>query len=246
MEEVKPKKNFLYRLYSAVVFLLGVAILILSFFIVCHVQGIEVEGNEYISSEEIVSLIKKDPYAINTVYIWGKYKLGKGEIPSNLKGLSVRLKRPWRLVVKVEEKKPIGGLLVETGYKYFDEIGDVVLEESSPIPNIPMFEGIVCKKADLYQKIEADNKRLFEKMKQSVKEASEVGYAPERIVGKENRLYFYSGSVCIDLGRKTSVEQIAQIPPILEKLGNQGGTLHLENYAKENQTVTFRIGEYPQ
>lgn len=246
MDENKPKKSFFYRLYSGLVFLLGVAIFLVSCLIVFHVQGIEVEGNEYISKEEVIQIIKKDPYAVNTVYVWGKYKLGKGEIPSSLKGLDIRFKRPWRLIVRVMEKKPIGGFFVETGYQYFDEKGDLVLEEQSPISGIPLFEGVALKKSKLYQKMEVDNERLFQKMQKAAKEAMELGVSPNRLVGQKNRIYFYIGNVCVDLGRSTSLEQIAQIAPILEKLGNQEGTLHLENYAKENQTITFRIGEYPQ
>ncbi|MEI3209887.1 MAG: hypothetical protein V8S14_02350 [Lachnospiraceae bacterium] len=34
-------------------------------------------------------------------------------------------------------------------------------------------------------------------------------------------------------------EKIAQIPPIIEKLGGQEGTLHLENYADGQETITF-------
>ena len=39
-----------------------------------------------------------------------------------------------------------------------------------------------------------------------------------------------------------SAEKIAQIRPILEKLGDREGTLHLENYSEGNKSVTFEEG----
>ena len=37
-----------------------------------------------------------------------------------------------------------------------------------------------------------------------------------------------------------SAVQIAQIPPILEKIGDKEGTLHLENYSEVKGTITFQ------
>ena len=48
------------------------------------------------------------------------------------------------------------------------------------------------------------------------------------------------------LGESVSSAQIAQIEPILEKLGNQEGTLHLEHYSEMNQTITFEAGPVMQ
>ena len=45
---------------------------------------------------------------------------------------------------------------------------------------------------------------------------------------------------------EVTVEKIAQIKPILEKLEEQEGTLHLENYSAGNETITFAIGEFPK
>lgn len=36
-------------------------------------------------------------------------------------------------------------------------------------------------------------------------------------------------------------EKIAQLPPILEKLQGQAGTLHLENYSEDQETIPFDV-----
>ena len=66
------------------------------------------------------------------------------------------------------------------------------------------------------------------------------------IVCKGDEIYLYIGKVYVNLGNKVSSSQVAQVPPILEKLGDQEGTLHLENYSESSGTITFDIGEIPQ
>ena len=59
-------------------------------------------------------------------------------------------------------------------------------------------------------------------------------------------MYVYIGKVCISLGTEVTSDKMAQIQPILKKLGKKKGTLHLENYLSGNETITFAIGEFPK
>ena len=68
----------------------------------------------------------------------------------------------------------------------------------------------------------------------------------DRIVCRGDEIYLDIGKIYVNLGNQVSSDQIAQIPPILEKLGGQEGTLHLENYSESSDTITFDIGEIPQ
>ena len=56
----------------------------------------------------------------------------------------------------------------------------------------------------------------------------------------------YIGKVCVSLGLDVTSEKIAQIKPILKKLEDKEGTLHLENYSGGNDTITFAIDEFPE
>ena len=78
-EEKTTKKKKTHRLYAFVVLLLAAAILALGILILFYVQEIEVSGNEYSTDQEIVDMVKNDKYSVNTLYILGKYALGKGE-----------------------------------------------------------------------------------------------------------------------------------------------------------------------
>lgn len=245
IKEQKTKKKR-YRLYGALVLLLGLAIIVLSFLILFHTQAIEVEGNEYSSKEEIVQLIKKDKYSFNTVYVWAKYMAGRGEKIPCLEKMEVRIRRPWILQVKVKEKPIYGYREGKEGYDYFDGDGYLIHQDAKQIEQVPVFEGVAWKEMKLYEKVKTDKDQLFEKMLQVSGEMKELGLYPQKIKGEDNRISLLLGTVWVQLGSSATAEQIAQIPPILEKLGDQSGTLHLENYEKNSKIITFRIGELPE
>ena len=48
--------------------------------------------------------------------------------------------------------------------------------------------------------------------------------APDKIVCSGSDLYLFFGNKCVNVGHTNLEERIMQISPILEKLGDQGGT----------------------
>lgn len=245
IKKQKTKKTG-HRLYGMVVLTLGLAIIVLSFLILFHTQKIEVKGNEYASKEEISKLIKKDKYSFNTVYVWAKYKVGQGEKIPCLEKMEVSIKRPWTLVVRVKEKPIYGYREDKKEYDYFDEDGYMIHHSTKKIDDIPLLEGLQWKTTKLYEKAGTDREEVFEKMLQVSKELKEHKLSPEKIKAEDKRICLLLGTVWVQLGNSPSSDQIAQIPPILEKLENKSGTLHLENYEKNNKIITFRIGELPE
>ncbi|MGF0032000.1 cell division protein FtsQ/DivIB [Bariatricus sp. SGI.154] len=246
MEKVQKKKKKSHRLYAFVVLVLGVAIIALGIVLLFYVQKIEISGNEYCSDQEIVDSVQNDQYSINALYIVGKYALGKGEVLPCFESMKVGLKAPWIVNVKVEEKPIVGYVRNGDNYDYFDKEGLVVLESSALIEGLPRIDGIEVKDIKLYQQLKSDDTRIFEEILETSKEVTKYELPTDKIVCKDDNIYLYIGKVCVNLGKSVSSEQIAQIKPILEKLGDQEGTLHLENYSEVSGTITFDIGEIPQ
>lgn len=244
--ERKPKKRKTHRLYAFIVIVLGVAIIALGILVLFYVQNIEVEGNEYCTDREIVNLVKSDKYSINTLYIVGKYALGKGETLPCLENISVRLSAPWALKVKVEEKQIVGYIKNEDVYAYFDKEGLVVSESTVMLEGLPCIEGIDLENIKLYEKLTTDDSRIFEEILETSQEVVKYGLDTDKIVCKNNKIYLYIGKIYVNLGSQVSSEQIAQVEPIMEKLDGQEGTLHLENYSENSGTITFDVGEIPE
>ena len=244
-KEEKPgkRKKKSHRLYALVVLLLGIAIIALGVLILFYVQKIEISGNEYCTDQEIVDTVQSDKYSINTLYILGKYALGYGEQLPCLESMEVGLKAPWVLKVTVKEKPIVGYVRNGEDYAYFDKAGLVVSESSSLIEGLPCIEGIEVKDIKL---LRSDDTRIFEEILETSKEVVKYQLSTDRIVCKDDKIYLYIGKVCVSLGKNVSSEQIAQIAPIMEKLGDQEGTLHLENYSETTETITFDIGEFSE
>ncbi len=242
----KRRKKRSHRLYAFVVLLFGFAIIVLAFLLLFHVQKIEVSGNDYLTEEEIIDAVQDDRLSKNSLYILGKYAVGRGTVLPCLDQIKVRMKSPWVLKVEVREKPIVGYIQNGEKYEYFDKEGLVVFESSVLKEGLPYIEGIEVGEIRLYHRLKSGDTRIFEQILETSREVTKYELVTDRIVCEEDNICLYVGNVRICLGESVSSAQIAQIEPILEKLGNQEGTLHLEHYSEMNQTITFEAGPVTQ
>ncbi len=235
----RRKKKKSHKIYAAVVLVLAAAILSAILFLLFYVQEIEVSGNDYVTEQEILDTVQNDDFSVNALYILGKYAFGKGEVLPCLDQMKVSLKTPWTVKVTVKEKPIVGYIQNGESYDYFDKEGLVVLESPVLIEGIPYIEGIGMGEVKLYQHLESKNRKIFEQILEMSREILKYELEPDRIVCEEDVICLYIGRIRICLGKNVSAVQIAQIPPILEKIGDKEGTLHLENYSEVQGTITF-------
>ncbi len=243
-EEPRPRrKKKSHKIYAFFVLFLGCVIMIVAVFLLFYVQKITVKGNEYTTEQEIIEAVRNDRYSVNTLYILGKYALGKGEVPPCLQRMKVRMEAPWSLRVTVEEK-PIAGY-IQNGdkYAYFDKEGLIVFESAALIEGLPYIEGIDVGEIKLYQRLKSDDTRIFEQILEASKEAAKYELSSAKIVCEGDEICLDIGKIRVCLGKNVSAEQMAQVPPILEKLGEREGILHLENYSEMRGTITFEAAE---
>lgn len=237
------KKKNSHHLYAALVLILAAAILVLGVLILFYRQAIEVSGNDYCTEQEISDVIQKDKYSVNTIYVVVKYAAGYGEKIPCLDSMKVSMKNPWTLKVKVKEKQIVGYVKQGKKYYYFDKTGMVVYESETLEKGLPSITGVEIRNLELYETLECDNSKIFEEILETSKEIKKYELNPNRIVCEKNQIYLYIGKVRINLGNSVSSEQVAQVKPILEKLGDKEGTLHLENYSEDRTTITFDMEE---
>lgn len=237
------KKKKTHRLYAFIVIVLAVAILAAGILILFYLQGIKISGNEYCTDQEIADVIEQDKGSFNTIYITAKYALGYGETLPCLESMKVSMKNPWTLQVKVEEKPIVGYVKEGKHYFYFDKTGLVVDESDSLTEGLPSITGLKVKNLELYQTLECDDPGIFEEILETSKEIKKYELDQVKIQCEDNQIFLEIGKVKVNLGSSVSSEQIAQIKPILEKLGDREGTLHLEDYSESGSTITFDIEE---
>lgn len=243
----RKKKRKSHRLYAFIVILLGIVILLLGFLLLFHVQKIEIRGNDYCSDREIVQAVQNDKYSGNSLYVFGKYALGYGEIVPCMDEMQVRIGFPWMLKIEVKEK-PIVGFIYsgESEYAYFDKEGLIVKKDTVYREGVPCVEGIEADDTSLYKSLRSTNSKIFEEILEASQEVNKYDMSVSKIVCKNDRIYIYIGKICASLGNNVTSEKIAQIPPIIEKLEGKEGTLHLESYSENSATITFDNGEFPE
>lgn len=243
---VKRKKKS-HKVYAFFVLLFGMAIIVLTFVLLFYIQKIEITGNEYCTDRQIIDTVQNDKYSVNSLYVWGKYMLGRGEELPCLEEMKVGFGWPWVLKIEVKEKPIVGYIRAgETEYAYFDKDGLIVKKDSSEPAGLPCVEGADVAKIQLYKKIESENTKIFGEILETSQELKKYEMSAEKIVCKNDKIYIYIGQLCVSLGNNVTSEKIAQISPIIEKLEGKSGTLHLENYGEGRETITFDVEQFPE
>lgn len=243
----KRKKKRTHKVYAFFVLLFAVLILALGIFILFHIQKVEVKGNDYCSTEEIVKSVQNDRYSVNALYVLGKYTLGYGNQLGCLDSVRVSLKNPWTLKITVKEKERIGCVQDSEGkYYYFDQEGRVVDIEDAMIDGIPLIDGIDPDELKLYHMMKKKSTVVYQEILEASQEMKKYELSVTKIMCRSDRIYVYIGNVCVSLGNEVTSVKVAQIPKILEKLEGKEGTLHLENFSDESDSATFDIGVFPE
>lgn len=235
-----------HRIYAAVVLVLAAAIVILGVVLLFYIQDIQVEGNTYSDSREIVNCVKSDRLSSNSIYVTAKYALGKGKKPECLESVRVQMKNPWTIKVTVKEKTIVGCVKSGNEYFNFDQTGLVVYKSGVQENGVPIVSGMKIKQAELYKEVKTSKQTKFDMITEACTDSRKYGIKPEKIRIKNGQIYMEFGNVSVCLGNQVSEEQIVQIKPILKKLGDKAGILHLETYSENNTTITFEMEEISQ
>lgn len=236
-EHKKKRKTGTY-VYAAVVLTLTIVNVTLATLLLTYVQNIQVSGTVNSSRSEIVSWIKEDPLTVNSLYAVWKYKTGHYELPIYLESVDVKMKKPWKLQVHVQEKEVVGCIQEDRAYVYFDADGLVLRKTTYQEKGIPVVEGIVAKNTGQFEYLKVDNEKIFSYIVNLTQEIQDNKLKPDRIVWENDTMDLYFEMVHVKLGKTNYEEKLSELPAQLELLEGKDGILHLEHYTK-GSTVSF-------
>ncbi len=200
-----------------------------------EINEIEVVGNKQYSNEEIEEqIIDKDaslrtlPMLLNDIF--GKHK----EVPHIAK-YRLEFTSPTKLRIVVEENPIIGCIFYMSSFMYFDKTGIVSYAKSYSEAGIPTIEGVTFRNIVVGQKLEARNKREFNKLVGIASAIAHTELKPDTITFKgENDISIRLGRVYVQLGDASNIEtQIGILAEVYPQLEGKAGSLDL-SYAKEN------------
>ncbi|HIX63719.1 MAG TPA: cell division protein FtsQ [Candidatus Mediterraneibacter colneyensis] len=243
MKKKKNKKRKVWRFVLA--FLGAVAAIVLIVVFLFRTKTIEVEGNSYYSDNTITTWIQNDDLSVNTLYVLAKYALTDAELPAGVEHLQVSLKNPWTLRVQVEEKEMAGYVSFDDAYLYFDGEGTAILKSKKVIEGVPYIEGLTfdASKTAVGEPLPVEDDGIFENIVDVSKNLKKYSLTPDRLSCAEGDIRIYFGVVEVILGDGNYEEKLQQVEPILQKLSelypDTAGTLHLENYTTESESIRF-------
>lgn len=234
------------KLHNIAMVVLLIAILLITVLLFCHVRRINIVGNKFVTDEEIADWIQSDRYADNSLYVWQKYKSGRFIMHPKLEAVEVSLKNPWTLKVRVYEKKMVGFVSYEDNFVYFGRDGFVLAIDREYRDGIPPIEGLPVSGAKLNEKLPVEDKEIFESLLKATQTMAKQNLTANRIVCQDGEIFLYFGRVCAQIGKSNLESRILQIPPILEKLGDKKGTIHLEHYQDNKDMISFSSDVWPE
>ncbi len=209
---------------------------------------IEVSGNQYLSRQEIADWVQDDNWSSNSLYVMIRNHLMNHESLPAMEEANVTMKNPWTVKVTTKEKRVAGYIVSGDECIYFDKDGIVLAKRQKELwDGIPCIEGLEVKKVQLYKELPVSkaNKKAFGNL-------LDMTMTLKNVISRRIRLFvpvqiciFFFGNKCVNVGHTNLEERIMQISPILEKLGDQGGTLYLENFNTDNITITFEKDVIP-
>ena len=236
----KRRKKHLFGAFLGFVFVLAVlAVIVIKVF---TVENVEIAGNELYDEQLIKDTVLNDEYSWNSLYVYIKYKIvDTDEIPF-IDTMTISLKNPHTLHIKVYEKGMMGYLYISgiDQNAYFDKDGIVVETSSEEIEDVPQIKGIDCEQVVLYEKLPIDNKKLREilTLTQSLKREKLV---PKSITyGKPDEPILSYGKTKVNIGdTRLLTKKIERLSVILPQINGTKGTLHLESWTEETTNIVF-------
>ena len=226
IQKERKKRIIKQAAMKAILVIIMVCIAMITFLLLFQVRKIEVSGNQYLSRQEIADWVQDDNWSSNSLYV---------------------MKNPWTAKVTIKEKRVAGYIVSGDECIYFDKDGIVLAKTKELWDGIPCIEGLEVKKVQLYKALPVSkaNKKAFGNLLDMTMTLKKCDLAPDKIVCSGSDLYLFFGNKCVNVGHTNLEERIMQISPILEKLGDQGGTLYLENFNTDNITITFEKDVIP-
>ncbi len=238
----KSGRKFFAGLLCGMIILAGLGYLVIVLF---EVEQIIVTGNQYCPEEEIIEWLKQDKYSDNSLYLLWKYNQNNVEQLPAVEEARVGLKDLRTVVVQVKEKTFSGRVDYEGRLLYFDQDGKAALITDAVIEGVPYIEGmeVGAEKITLGKALPDEEGQVYEKIKEIIPLLEKQGLSPDKISCAGTDLTLHFGGVRVQIGSGKFSDRLAQVPPILEKMGelyaDQTGVLHLENYDVSGSSIRF-------
>lgn len=242
-EERRKKRKRKRILIGLLITVLILALMVLIVVKVFTVKKVEVSGNRLYDQQQIEDWVLNDEYSWNSLYVFFKYRFFNTQEVPFIDTMEVTLKSPHTLHVEVYEKGLLGYVYMDSLAQnvYFDKDGFVVEISSDTIPGVPCITGLSCREAELYEKLDLQDKNALKELLSVTRTLKKYELVPETLNYDEQRnVTLQYGPVTVNLGRiENLTEKVVRLQKIMPSLEGMQGVLHLEDWTENTTDITF-------
>ncbi|MBQ6323104.1 MAG: cell division protein FtsQ/DivIB [Lachnospiraceae bacterium] len=211
-----------------------------------RIREVHIRGNERYEEEQIRSDLIYDFKTSNTLYFAWKYKNETAESRTPyLDWVQAKIASPGSVTITVKEKSPVGSVLYNDQYVFFDRDGLVLEIADEPNAQIPVISGVDLTEPELYQKLPVETAALRSAMLTISTLMLESELNPDIITFDSNQnITMQIGTVTVELGQDEYLEEkTANLASIYQKVSGMTGTLNMTAFTGKNETITFKEDE---
>lgn len=241
----RRKKSKKVWIIGAVAGILALAALVI--FGLFRVREVSVSGNQIYSADEIRNAVMQDGLCKNTLYLMWKYQDPQraAEALPFLSSIEVEMLAPYRVQIRVYEKPEVGCFLKGTDYIYFDRDGLIIEIAKELHEGVPQITGRTAGKVTKYEYLPMDGDDSFADVVETARLLNRNELTAKEIkFDEDGQVFLYFNKVRVKLGDVKEAEaKITALKAVYEQIENLEGTLHMEDYSNDAETIYFKQGE---
>ncbi|SHH54069.1 cell division protein FtsQ [Butyrivibrio fibrisolvens DSM 3071] len=206
-----------------------------------RVKTANVVGNTYYTDEEIQDMVMNGMFAHNSLYLSFKYHNKSIVNIPFIEKITVDIKSADTIDIRVYEKALAGCISYLENYMYFDREGIIVEGSSELLEGVPVVKGLKFDSVVLYEALPVEDKSVFSEILDLTQLLSKYSLSADQMYfDKGYNVYLYFDNIEVAIGSKKNIdEKVIQLPYILPSLEGKKGTLHLEDYDENTESVRF-------
>lgn len=243
----KKKHRWLKRLIISVllicIIISGGSYFVLNFF---KINTITFEGTDKYTDEELKEYIF-DGFGSSFNMLKLAYDTKnkpKAEIPF-IETYEINLDYPDTVHVVLYEKSIVAYVLYKGNYMYIDKDGIVVESSTTLLKNVPLVDGLDFNSIVLYSPLPVEKGEVFNTILDLSQSMQKYELAVDKIFFEDDlSIVLYMAQVRVNLGKGDNLsEKLHELKQMEKELVGLSGTLHMENYTKDNSFITFKKDE---
>lgn len=210
----------------------------------CKLEHVEIDGVVNSDKNEIKNAFITGEHSDNAIYVFAINLIKAHPGVPFVKNAEVGLKDKNTVIISVKEDEINGVFQTKNGFCYFDSEGIISEINKKYIENTPIISGINLKEPVEYEPLDITGTQKTIILS-SLKFLNESHINIREIAFEKDGTFGYKvDQIFVDMGVSSDVrEKCARLAIILPNIEGEKGTLHLEEWGRENSDIIFERSE---